>query len=98
MVGYWYADFNRVYFSVEDMSDSPTLKTLQLEIEYLQKAHEENADDIKKLKGRLEKYDLLAARWGGVCMFAAALGTAIMTFSDKVSSFLKAIITAMGPK
>lgn len=80
------------------MSDSPTLKTLAIEIEYLQKAYEENADEIKNLNKRLERYDLLAARWGGICMFAAAAGTFIMTFSEKVVAFLKAAVAFLGQK
>ena len=71
------------------MSDSPTLKTLQVEIEYLQKAHEENAVEIEDVKKRLANYDKMAAKWGGICMFAAALGTFVMTYSDKISSFFR---------
>lgn len=65
----------------------PTIEVLAEKIEHLNELHEKNVDEIEKLKERLAGYDRMAAKWGGVLMFATALGTFIMTFFDKISAF-----------
>lgn len=50
--------------------------------------HEENRTEIEKVKARLSTYDLLAAKWGGMCMLAVGVGTFAIEFSDKIKSFL----------
>ena len=63
------------------------LATALNEIEHLKmdvadlKANE--ADTLRRLRA----YDLLAAKWGGVCMLAVAIGTGVISYSDKLKSF-----------
>lgn len=51
----------------------------------------------EKLEERLAAYDILAAKWGGMCMIAVALGGTIFTYSDKFIAFLS-YITSLGKK
>ena len=76
----------------------PTIEVLEERIARLAELHEENCAKIARLDNRLNKYDLLAAKWGGVCMFAAALGTSIMAFGDKVSGFFIKLTVLMSSK
>ncbi len=66
-----------------------TQEVLEERIEMLWKAHDENRKKIDDMQERLAKYDKLAAKWGGVCMFAAALGTIVMTWGDKILAVLR---------
>lgn len=66
-----------------------TQEVLEERIAMLWKAHEENREKIEELTARLSQYDKLAAKWGGVCMFAAALGTVVMTWGDKFVAILR---------
>lgn len=65
-----------------------TLTELAWEIKSLKEKHAENCVEIEALKKRLTSYDLLAAKWGGVCMLAMAIGTFFMTFGDKIKVYL----------
>jgi len=66
-----------------------TIAVLEERIENLIALHEENKTKIETLEKRVNDYDKLAAKWGGICMFAAALGTFIMTYFDRFSDFLR---------
>lgn len=57
-------------------------------IDELEKAHEENHAEIEGIKQRLSTYDVLAAKWGGMCMLAIGLGTLIVEFPDKLKILL----------
>lgn len=69
------------------MVNKLTVEVLAERIEQLNELHEKNVGEIEKLKERIAGYDKMAAKWGGVLMFATALGTFIMTFLDKIQAF-----------
>ena len=76
----------------------PTIEVLEERIQHLILMHEDNRDKIKILEKRVNDYDKLAAKWGGVCMFAAAIGTSIMAFGDKIGGLFVKLSLLMSSK
>lgn len=97
MGGNRYARCNDAYYRGEVMTNT-TIAVLEERIQNLIDMHEENRDKIKALETRVNDYDKLAAKWGGVCMFAAALGTSIMAFGDKVIGLFVKLSLMMSSK
>lgn len=64
------------------------LTTALNKIEEMEERQLEDRCDIKKLQDRLSAYDLLAAKWGGMCILAMGLGTFAINFSDKVKAWV----------
>lgn len=66
------------------------LATALNEIEHLKYSHEENVRKIEAVETRLAAYDILAAKWGGMCMLAVGLGTIVIQFSDRIKAYMVA--------
>lgn len=66
------------------MHDSPKIAVLTNEVEDLSV----RMDELEK---RLTAYDLLAAKWGGVCMVAMSFGAVVFTYYQNIKSYLIAL-------
>lgn len=66
-----------------------TVAVLEERINHLVEMHEENKEEIERLKSRLNAYDKLAAKWGGVCLAATFIGGFVMTYVDKLQEWLR---------
>lgn len=54
----------------------------------LKELHEQNKKEIEALKKRVSDYDLLAAKWGGICMFAVGLGAWAISNYDRAKAWV----------
>lgn len=80
--------------SVDKGNKMPTtdIVRLQAEVEALKRLYErdmrDQADRMEDVEKRLAGYDLLAAKWGGILIITVALGGGMITFWEKIRSFV----------